>query len=95
MKIDHGLCPVLRNRLLQLGLELGRLQVVGLEPQRAAPVAVSLGEMGLADALRADEGDILARMQVCQRRKLPEHLVTGHVRVDTSKLCKRLGFRYS
>lgn len=73
--VDQRLGPVLRDRPLQLGLELGRLQAVGLVPQLAALVAVGLGEAGLADALRPDEGDVLARVRVRQGRELPERPV--------------------
>ena len=73
--VDHRLGPVLRDRLLQPGLELGRLRVVGLVPQLAALVVVGLGEVGLADALWPDERDVLARVQVRQGRQLPERPV--------------------
>ena len=51
---------------------LGRLEIVRLGPPEAALVAVRLGQVGLPDAPGADEGDVPTRVQVGQRRELPE-----------------------
>ena len=60
------------ERPLHLVPQLRRLQVVGLVAHQAAFAPIRLREVRLADSARAYERDVLARVQVGQRRELPQ-----------------------
>ena len=60
------------NGLLEPVPELGRLDVVGLEPPHAALAPVGLREVRLSDAPGPDEGDVAVRVEVDQRRELAQ-----------------------
>lgn len=66
----RGVSP--QDCLLEPVPELGRLDVVGLEPPHAALAAVGLREVRLPYAAGPDEGDVAVRVEVGQRRELAQ-----------------------
>ena len=66
----RGVSPL--DGLLEPVPELGRLDVVGLEPPHAALAPVGLREVRPPYAAGPDEGDVAVRVEVGQRRELAQ-----------------------